>query len=119
MFITILKQIVEEVPGAQGAILMGFDGIAVAEFSIENSSTDMLLLTVEYANALKEIRKSSSVLEIGEMEEVVVSTDRFTIILRALTDEYFCALLLSCDAQLGKGRYVLHREQYQLCSAVA
>jgi len=118
MFQTILKSMTEQVPGALGAVLMGYDGIAVDEFFAAENDSEIQLLTVEYANVLKEIRKSAEVLEIGEMEEVLIKTDRFVVILRTLTEEYFCGLILTSDANQGKGRYVLLRDMHQLCSSV-
>jgi predicted regulator of Ras-like GTPase activity (Roadblock/LC7/MglB family) len=55
----VLKEIVENVDGALGAIVMGYDGIPLDEYITEASPIDLQVLSVEYATVLKEIKKSS------------------------------------------------------------
>ena len=39
------------------------------------------------------------------MEEVAIKTDRYFVVLRAITDEYFVIFLIARDGNYGKGRY--------------
>ena len=102
-----LKSIVEQVDGSIGAVIMGYDGIAIDEFIRANETMDVQLLAVEYATLLKEIKRTVDVLKTGAMEEVSISTGEIKIVIRAISDEFFIVLLLESDGNFGKGRYLL------------
>lgn len=119
MFGEILQGIVEGTAGATGAVLMGYDGIAIDQHFRPSGGVDLSLIAVEYANVLKEIRKTAEILDTGLMEEVSVKTERLYVIIRTLSDDYFVALTLERDGNLGKGRYLLMREAPRLREALA
>jgi len=119
MFGEILQEIVDGTAGAIGAILMGYDGIAIDQHFKESEGNDLSLVAVEYSNVLKEIRKTAEILNTGVMEEVSVKTERLYVIIRTLNDEYFVALTLKRDGNFGKGRYLLLREAPRLREALA
>lgn len=110
MFTEILQRIVEETGGAVGAVLMGYDGIAIDQFFKPDETIDLQMIAIEYANVLKEIRKTAEILNMGEMEEVSIRTEQLITIIRIVTPEYFVALVLSRDGNFGKARYLLTRE---------
>lgn len=113
MFREILQGIVEGADGV-GAVLMGYDGIAVEQFFRGGQQADLQMMAVEYAAILKEIRKAAEILETGSMEEVAIRTERYHVLLRSLTDEYFVALTLEPPANIGKGRFLLLRDSFLL-----
>jgi predicted regulator of Ras-like GTPase activity (Roadblock/LC7/MglB family) len=118
MFSKILQRIVEETAGAIGSVLMGYDGIAIDQFFSPDEEIDLNMVVVEYSNVLKEIRKTAEILNLGEMHEISIRTDRFIIVIRMLTSEYFVALIIDHDGNFGKGRYLLTREGYNLIEAL-
>lgn len=118
MFHKILQGIVDNCGGGIGAVLMGYDGIAVDQYFQSVDDVDMQLVTVEYANVLKEIRRTVEILNTGALEEVAIRTGRFFVVIRALTDEYFVALTLSRDGNFGKARYLLTKEAPELRQAL-
>ena len=109
MFHNILRGIVDSCDGI-GAVLMGYDGIAVDQYFQAVDDVDLQLVTIEYANVLKEIRQTVDILNTGALEEVAIRTGRFFVVIRALTDEYFVALALASDGNFGKARYLLTKE---------
>ena len=110
MFETALRTIVDETAGGIAAVLMGYDGIAVEQYFQPREGVELHLIAVEYANVLKEIKKTVEILNIGRMEEVSIKTSNFFVVIYTLTDEYFVALTLERDGNFGKGRYLLRRE---------
>lgn len=110
MFKQALENIVTECAGGLGAILMGFDGIAIDQYLDENIAVDLNLIGIEYSNISKEINRAAEILTLGELSEVTIKTDKFFIILNVLTEEYFIALILDQAGNFGKGRYLLQRE---------
>ncbi|MEJ2200413.1 MAG: roadblock/LC7 domain-containing protein [Desulfuromonadaceae bacterium] len=119
MFVNILQSVVEETGGGIGAILMGYDGIAIDQFFQPCEGVDLTLVAVEYANILKEIKKASEILQTGAMEEVVIRTERFNVVVRILSEDYFVALIVDSSGNFGKGRYLLLRESGTLKEALA
>jgi predicted regulator of Ras-like GTPase activity (Roadblock/LC7/MglB family) len=119
MFTNILERIVEETGGGIGAVLMGYDGIAVDQYFAAGEQLDLQMIAVEYANVLKEIRKTAEILNVGDMEEVSIKTERFHIVVRIITPEYFVAMTLQRDGNFGKARYLLTRETGNLIAALS
>ena len=111
---TVLQEIVENVDGALGAIVMGYDGIPLDEFIKESSPIDLQVLSVEYATVLKEIKKAVDVLGSGIMEEISINTDITRVIIRVLDDDLFVILALLLDGNYGKGRYVLRQQSSRI-----
>jgi len=52
------------------------------------------------------------------MEEISIRTDRFIIVIRILTSEYFVAMIIHQDGNFGKGRYLMTRETTNLIEAL-
>ena len=119
MFNEILKRIVVETGGGIDAVLMGYDGIAIDQFCLPGEKADLQLVAIEYANVLKEIRKTTEILDIGEMEEVAIKTERYQVVVRIITPEYFVAMTLRRDGNFGKARYLLSREAGNLRAALS
>lgn len=114
MFDVILERIVNQCPGAVGALIMGFDGIGIEEFVVAETELDLTLVGIEYSNIIKEIRNASEILKIGSLQEVSIKSEKFFVIIQALTDEYFVALVINRTGNFGKGRYLLLRESFEL-----
>ncbi|RPJ04514.1 MAG: roadblock/LC7 domain-containing protein [Deltaproteobacteria bacterium] len=104
-----LKEIVEKVGGGVGAVIMGYDGIPIEEY-IKEGIFDVQILAVEYANVLKEVKRTIDVLKTGEMEEIIITTGMSRIVIRSVTEDFFVMLALDSDGNYGKGRYLLKRE---------
>ncbi|MFO7765904.1 MAG: roadblock/LC7 domain-containing protein [Pelovirga sp.] len=119
MFDVILERIVNQCPGAVGALIMGFDGIGIEEFVVAQADLDLALVGIEYSNIIKEIRHASDILQIGTLHEVSIKSEKFYVIIQSLTDEYFVALVIDRAGNFGKGRYLLLRESFELQQALS
>ncbi|MCK9461023.1 MAG: hypothetical protein M0R80_15420 [Proteobacteria bacterium] len=106
MFGTKLEETVKGVAGGKAAIVMGFDGIPVDQYA-DDVEQDIETLGMEFSVLLKEVRKAAELLDAGLAEELTVRAEKLTTILRVINDEYFVALALAPDGNLGKGRYLL------------
>lgn len=119
MFDQILHRIVDETNGGIGAVLMGYDGIAIEQYFPPREEFDLQMIAVEYANILKEVRKTAEILHSGATEEVSIRTEKYYVIIRTVGDEYFVVLTLERDGNYGKARYLLTREVPHLLAALA
>ena len=105
-FSDILKEVVHGTEGAQGALIVGLDGIPVEEYAL-NKDVDLQSMTVEYSSLLKEIEKGSQAAHLGTTKEVTVIAEKAMIMLRRLNEEYFFVLIMNPDGNFGKGRFLL------------
>lgn len=113
MFGTILEDAVKSVKGAHAAILMGFDGIPVDAYT-GDSDSDIESIGMEFSVLLKEVQNAAEQLEAGSANEITIRTEKFSTILRILNDEYFLAVAVAADGNLGKARYRLRMAVPQL-----
>ncbi len=117
-FKAILRDIVEDVEGGVGALIMGYDGIAIDDYIKEEGPFDVQLMAVEFASVLKEIKRTVEVLKSGDMEEVTIISEHAHIIVRAVNDDFFVALALTGGGNYGKGRYLLKRDVFKIRDAL-
>ena len=106
MFGNMLENAVNTVPGADATVLMGFDGILVDMYG-DGQSVDIETMGMEFSVLLKEVRNAAELLEAGSADEITVRTDKFLAVLRVVNEEYFLAMSLSPNGNIGKARYVL------------
>ncbi|RME65518.1 MAG: hypothetical protein D6778_06185 [Nitrospirae bacterium] len=105
-FQEILKDAVERVEGALGGIIIASDGIPVDHFTKE-PTVDPNDLAAEASSLFKSLNQTAEDLSLGNLQEVTFQTDRFTFVFRAITTEYFLALIAKRDSNIGKARFVL------------
>jgi predicted regulator of Ras-like GTPase activity (Roadblock/LC7/MglB family) len=114
MFKEILERIVTNCSGGVGAVLMGYDGIAIDQYVVDENTLDLNLVGIEYSNVTKEISNAAEILNVGALQEVSIKTDHYYVIIHSLTDDYFVALMIERSGNYGQGRYLLMRESYAL-----
>ncbi len=111
-----LKKIVECTPGAAGAILMGFDGIAVMQHLAPGAEgvVDLESTAMEFSFRFMELRRAAASLDMGEVQDVTVRGERQSFVCRALSEDYFVGVLLTDPSFLGKGRFLLRSSAAEL-----
>jgi predicted regulator of Ras-like GTPase activity (Roadblock/LC7/MglB family) len=106
MFTSELESLCAEVPGCQGAVVMSFDGISVAQHAC-GSDLDMETILIELSGALRQTMQALSGEAGDDLQEVVITSKQKCLLVRLLRDEYFVALFLAPESLVGKGRYAL------------
>jgi|SRR6185503_3864413 len=106
MFKEAIRDVVEGTDGGIAGILMDFEGIAVDSY-VKGSSVDINAVGAEYSVILKSIQRATESLETGGPREIAIQSEKLTTIIRIINDEYFLALTLTPDGNLGKGRFLL------------
>jgi predicted regulator of Ras-like GTPase activity (Roadblock/LC7/MglB family) len=107
MFQDNLKRMVEDTQGGIAGLLMGFDGIAVDSYTAPSSGVDITTVGMEFSFILTQVRKAAEILEVGGVQEIAIRAEKLTILIRVVSVEYFVALAIGPDGNLGKGRYLL------------
>ncbi|MBI3398048.1 MAG: hypothetical protein HY026_02270 [Deltaproteobacteria bacterium] len=108
-FLEILKELVDKAPGGVAGTIMAKDGIAIQNYIKGSAAYDMDALGVEYARILSEAKNASSMLALGNVEEMSVSAEGSMIVMRLINQDYFMAIVLGPGENLGKARYLLKR----------
>jgi predicted regulator of Ras-like GTPase activity (Roadblock/LC7/MglB family) len=119
LFKSILREVVENTDGAIASILMGFDGITVDSYSGPQGGIDMEVVGGEYSQVLMQIKQAVQMLEMGNAREVAVQAENMTTLMRLLNDEYFVALALAPNGNVGKGRFLLRLQSGKLLETLA
>ena len=107
-FKAVLTEMVGSVDGAIGAGLVGLDGIVIDQVAVK-ADFDITAAGAEYATMLKNARKASENFGLGTIHEVLISTESATMIMMTVAGEYFVAIALSLDGNLGRGRLEVKR----------
>jgi len=108
-----LEKIAKKVDDLLGVAIVDAEGILVQEFKT-NPSFDLISLVAEYSAFVKAADKASVSMELGASQEVMVITDKLTIIIKKINNSYFLFLAAESDKNLGKGRFFMKREAYAL-----
>src|SRR5215510_8636088 len=107
MFKEALRSVVEGTEGSIAGLLMDFEGIPVESFTREGSSFDIETVGAEVSVVVKAIQRASEMLDAGDTREVAFKSAKMITLIRVLNENYFVALTLSPDGNLGKGRFLL------------
>lgn len=113
MFRERLTAIAGRIEGARALSLIAKDGIAVDAIS-EAPDIDLDVLAAELISQVKVISDDHRDLNVGEVQHYSVTTDRMTIMLSAVTDEYYLLLVLAEPASQGRARFELRRARLVL-----
>jgi predicted regulator of Ras-like GTPase activity (Roadblock/LC7/MglB family) len=106
MFGQMLEDAVGRVQGAESALLMGFDGILVDMYT-GRADADVESMGMEFSVVLKEVRKAAELISAGTAGEMTIRTDKMAAVLRVVNDEYFVAMTLTPEGNVGKARFIL------------
>ena len=105
-----IRQLVEKLDGGVAAVLMGFDGISVdsyAKAGHDAALPDIQTLAMEFAHLIAQARRTLVSLDAGALEEFTLRAEALTLVVRVLTQEYFLAVALLPEGNVGKARYMM------------
>ena len=113
-----LKGFLSKVDGAKVAVLMGLDGIPVAEAKADPASSATQDAVIECSRLLGETLKMAQGNDLGGLQELTMTTQHYRFVFRLINDAYFIGLVLSSDSNLGKGRFTLRAAAADIQSAL-
>jgi len=112
-----LKSIVDKIPGAKGAVLMGFDGIAVEQYE-GDAGSNIETIATEFSLRFVELVKAATSLDLGQLTDITIKAERGTLLVRCLSEEFFAVVLLGDTGNFGKGRWVLRSAAADLMASL-
>lgn len=111
-FKSILKKLVEETPKASGALLADWEGEAVEHFC-RYDDFELKVLGAHKGIILNRMKDIQAELAAGNMEEIVISTDKQLIIIGVAGPDYALVMTLEKEAMVGLALYRM-RQALQL-----
>ncbi len=111
MFAETLKKVVDNVDGGIAAVIMGLDGIPVDTYVRHNNKVDVTTVAMEFSFILGQVRKAGESLAVGNLEEMSVKAQGLLLVCRMISPQYFVAVAISPEGNLGKARYLARLAQ--------
>ena len=108
MFIERLREVAGRIDGALALSLIAKDGIPVEAYTREES-LDLELLAAELMSQVRAVSQNHQELSVGRVQQFSVTTDRYVLMVGALTEDYFLLLVLPADGSSGRARFELRR----------
>ena len=103
-----LHRILQTVQGALAVSVIGRDGIAIERLAV-SEEPNLDLATAQFTDIAKKLQVANAELEAGELREMIQRTERYLVLLTAITSEYFIMMILTSDGSLGRARYELRK----------
>ena len=113
MFLDQLSRISNRIDGALALSLVAKDGIPVESFS-SDPDLDLDVLAAELIAQVRSITENHRELEVGEVQQFSVTTDRLTLMVSAVATDYYLLLVLGPEGNYGRARFELRRARLSL-----
>lgn len=107
-FLEIVRELVAGLPGGIAATIMGMDGLPIQQYAA-SGEYDVETVGVEYGKVIDEIKHASTLLNLGEVDEVMINTMGADVLLKMVTPEYYIAFVINKSANIGKARYLIRK----------
>lgn len=104
----ILRQLVERVPGAIGAVFADWDGEPVDQFA-HIPALEIQLVGAHWGVVWSQTGARLGRHGLGELEELLIEGERAIVLVRSVTDRYFVVLATKREAHLATARRELER----------
>ena len=113
MFLDQLSRISNRIDGAVALSLVARDGIPVESFS-SDPDLDLDVLAAELVAQARSISENHRELDVGEVQQLSVMTDRLTLMVSSVAADYYLLLVLGPEGNYGKARFELRRARLLL-----
>ena len=106
-----LDVIVNEVDDTLAALIVGTDGIII-EKSVNEEFPEELsldLIAAEKTSLLKSSLRTADDIDIGELEELNLFTEKYCFLIKLITREYYFLVIMKRSGTYGKSRFLLKK----------
>jgi predicted regulator of Ras-like GTPase activity (Roadblock/LC7/MglB family) len=114
LFAETLKKVVDNVDGGIAAVIMGLDGIPVETYVRQADRVDVNTVAMEFSFILTQVRKAGDSLAVGGLEELSVKAQQLLLVCRMISPQYFVAIVIAPEGNLGKARFLARLAQPSL-----
>lgn len=108
MFTERLQQVADRIGDTRALALIAKDGIPV-EWVSSDDGLDLEMLAAELTSQIRTISQNHQELSVGDVRHLSITTDRMTLMVSSVTDEYYLMLVLGTRPNKGLARFELRR----------
>ncbi|HEV8629854.1 MAG TPA: roadblock/LC7 domain-containing protein [Thermoanaerobaculia bacterium] len=108
MFLERLNRISSRIDGAIALSLVAADGIPVESVNTD-PRLDLEVLAAELIAQVRVISDDHRELNVGEVRQLAITTDLFTLMVTNVADGYYLLLVLADASSYGRARFELRR----------
>lgn len=108
MFLERLNRVRNRIEGAVALSLVAKDGMPVESVS-SDPELDLEVLAAEIISQVRVISDDHRELDVGDVQHFAVTTDQVTLMVSAVSDEYYLLLVLGDPRSYGRARFELRR----------
>jgi predicted regulator of Ras-like GTPase activity (Roadblock/LC7/MglB family) len=108
-------EVLADLRSCQGVLMTSIadrDGIPVQSWGGTRGELDEII--AEYSNFLREVATANRELQLGELEQVMVTAKLKLIIVTAITTDYFLLSVLDREGNAGKARFASRVAAFRL-----
>ena len=110
-----LARIVDRVEGGSAAVILGVDGIPIERYVADfDPGLDIDAIGTEFTTLIRRSMHTASDTGLGDLQEMLLATNRMLFLVRPITPEYFILLALSPGGNIGRARFELRKAQLSL-----
>jgi predicted regulator of Ras-like GTPase activity (Roadblock/LC7/MglB family) len=113
MFLEQLSRISDQIGGVLALSLVAKDGIPIESVS-SDPELDIEVLAAELVAQARSITDNHRDLDVGEVQQLSVLTTRLTMIVSAVTRDYYLLAVLGPEGNYGRARFELRRARLVL-----
>ena len=113
MFLDRLSQISNRIGGTLALSLVAKDGMRVESVS-SDPDLDLEVLAAELISQVRSITENHRELDVGEVQQLSVTTDRLTLMVSSVAADYYLLLVLGPEGNYGRARFELRRARLLL-----
>jgi predicted regulator of Ras-like GTPase activity (Roadblock/LC7/MglB family) len=114
MFLEYLSRISDRIGGVLALSLVAKDGIPVESVS-SDPDLDIEVLAAELIAQTRAISDNHRELqEVGQVQQLSVTTDRLTLMVSSVANDYYLLLVLGSQGNFGRARFELRRARLLL-----
>ena len=113
MFLDRLSQISNRIGGTLALSLVAKDGMRVESVS-SDPDLDLEVLAAELISQVRSITENHRDLDVGEVQQLSVTTDRLTLMVSSVAADYYLLLVLGPEGNYGRARFELRRARLLL-----
>ena len=113
MFLEQLSLITGRIGGALALSLVARDGMPVESVS-SDPEIDLEALAAEMVSQARAISDNHRELEVGDVQQLSVTTERVTLMVSTVTPDYYLLLVLGPEGNYGRARFELRRARLLL-----
>jgi predicted regulator of Ras-like GTPase activity (Roadblock/LC7/MglB family) len=113
MFLEQLSRISNRIEGVLALSLVAKDGMPVESVS-SDPDLDLDVLAAEMVAQARSISDNHRELEVGDVQQLSVTTDRLTLMVSSVAADYYLLLVLGPEGNYGRARFELRRARLLL-----